>query len=105
LADGAKWMLPGLRQRGAPQRVVDAHAELVLDEPEPTPVLGFDETRLPAVTWVRATARSRVWRDTIKVVPSPVRCSCVDRAATYAEVTPRHQRIAQGLGKVDLAVM
>jgi transposase len=36
------------------QRAVDAHAELVLGEPEPTPLLGIDETRFGAVRWVRA---------------------------------------------------
>lgn len=36
------------------QRAVDAHAELVLGEPEPTPLLGIDETRFGGVRWVRA---------------------------------------------------
>ena len=35
------------------QRAVDAHAELVLGEPEPTPLLGIDETRFGGVRWVR----------------------------------------------------
>jgi transposase len=35
-------------------RAVTAHAELVLGEPVPTPLLGIDETRFGAVRWVRA---------------------------------------------------
>jgi transposase len=35
------------------QRAVDAHAREVLREPEPTPLLGIDETRFGAVRWIR----------------------------------------------------
>lgn len=35
------------------QRALDAHASQVLGEPEPTPLLGIDETRFGAVRWVR----------------------------------------------------
>jgi hypothetical protein len=34
-------------------RAVDAHAELVLGEPEPTPLLGIDETRFGRARWIR----------------------------------------------------
>jgi transposase len=35
------------------QRALDAHAELVLAEPEPTPLLGIDETRFGRPRWIR----------------------------------------------------
>jgi transposase len=38
------------------QRAVTAYAEHVLDEPEPTPLLGIDETRFGRVRWVRNDA-------------------------------------------------
>src|SRR4051812_39955127 len=42
------------------QRAVPAYAEQVLDEPEPTPLLGLDETRFARVRWVRNAAGSWV---------------------------------------------
>jgi transposase len=36
------------------QRAVDAHADLVLGEPAPTPLLGIDETRFGRPRWLRA---------------------------------------------------
>jgi transposase len=36
------------------QRAVDEHADLVLGEPRPTPLLGIDQTRFGRVRWVRA---------------------------------------------------
>lgn len=35
------------------QRAVDAHVDVVLGEPEPTPILGVDETRRGKPRWVR----------------------------------------------------
>lgn len=44
----------------AVQRAVDAHANQVLAEPEPTALLGIDETRFGAARWLRAADGSWV---------------------------------------------